>query len=198
MDNKPTKIVVGSAAVNEATVISAAQHLRDRTYALFGRSLHIRHVDAGSCNGCESELHALTNPYYDLNRLGIFIATSPRHADMLLVTGPVTRNMEEPLLATYAALPEPKLVVAAGTCACGGGIFSYENYAARTGLDGLLPVDVYIPGCPPTPLALIQGLMVALGRLEPILRGKHRVFVTQEATAASGERKEEVHGSNGE
>lgn len=153
----------------DAEQARAAQRLRDRCLQLFGHSLHIRHVDAGSCNGCESEMHALTNPYYDLHRLGIFFATSPRHADMLLVTGPVTRNMEQPVLATYEAMPDPKLVVAAGACACGGGLYTYENYAARGGLEGLLPVDAYIPGCPPTPLAFIQGLLVALDRMQPIV-----------------------------
>lgn len=149
---------------------SAARRMRRRIHDLFGRSLHIRHVDAGSCNGCELELHALTNPYYDINRLGIFFTTSPRHADMLLVTGPVTRNMAIPLQAAYDAMPGPKLVVAAGTCACAGGLYRFRSYASAAGLDAFLPVDTYIPGNPPTPLALIDGLLLALDRVEQKVR----------------------------
>lgn len=149
-----------------------APAVRRRIKALFGRSLHIRHVDAGSCNGCELELHALTNPYYDLNRLGIFFTTSPRHADMLLVTGPVTRNMAIPLQAAYEAMPDPKLVVAAGACACAGGLYRFHTYAAATGLAAFLPVDVYIPGNPPSPPALIQGLLLALDRVEQKVRAR--------------------------
>lgn len=148
--------------VTEATV----SRLHRRIHSLFGRSLHIRHVDAGSCNGCELELRALTNPYYDINRLGIFFTTSPRHADMLLVTGPITRNMEIPLKAAYEAMPDPKLVAAAGTCACDGGLYRFNSYASATGLVAFLPVDVFIPGNPPSPLALIQGLLLALDRVE--------------------------------
>ncbi len=136
-----------------------------RATSLFRHSLHIRHVDAGSCNGCESELQLLGGPYLDLHRLGLFFTPTPRHADLLLVTGVVTANMEGPLLATYAAMPEPKLVIAAGVCAVSGGSFA-EGPVTRGPLDRLLPVDVYIPGCPPTPRALLHGLLLAIGRAE--------------------------------
>jgi Ni,Fe-hydrogenase III small subunit len=130
-----------------------------------GRSLAIRQVDAGSCNGCEIEINALNNPVYDLERLGIHFVASPRHADMLLVTGPVTRNMELALLKTYRATPEPKMVVAVGVCGISGGIFGL-NYATVGGVDAVIPVDVYIPGCPPRPHALLHGILLALGRME--------------------------------
>lgn len=143
--------------------------LQRRILRLFGRSLHVRHVDAGSCNACESEIKQLTSPYYDLHRLGIFFTTSPRHADLLLVTGPVTRAMEAPLRRTYEAMPEPRLVVGVGACACDGGIFS-ASCLTRGGLARVLPVDVLIPGCPPTPLALIHGLLLVVGRAEQKLR----------------------------
>lgn len=148
---------------------AAAGALRGRILRLFGRSLHIRHVDAGSCNACESEIKLLTSPYYDIHRLGLFFTPSPRHADLLLVTGPVTRAMEGPLRRTYAAMPDPRLVVAVGACACDGGIFGPSAFT-RGGLTHVLPVDAFIPGCPPAPLTLIHGLLVALGRAEPRLR----------------------------
>ena len=156
----------------EREVDRAAEGLRERIQQLFGRSLHVRHVDAGSCNACESEIKLLTNPYYDVQRLGIFFTPSPRHADLLLVTGPITRAMEEPLRATYEAMPEPRLVVAVGACACTGGIFC-ASPLVRRGLAEVLPVDVYIPGCPPSPLALIHGLMLALGRTVP--KSAHKI-----------------------
>jgi formate hydrogenlyase subunit 7 len=146
-----------------------ADLLRQRTQRLFGRSLHIRHVDAGSCNACESEIKLLTSPYYDIHRLGMFFTSSPRHADLLLVTGPVTRAMEAPLRRTYEAMPEPRLVVAVGVCACDGGIFGPSGLT-RGGLARVLPVDVSIPGCPPSPLTLIHGLLLAVGRAEQRLR----------------------------
>jgi Ni,Fe-hydrogenase III small subunit len=126
-----------------------------------GRALAIRHVDAGSCNGCELEIHALNNPYYNLEGLGIRFVASPRHADLLLVTGPVSRNMEEALRRTYEATPEPKLVVAIGDCGCSGGIFG-ENYASRGRVSNVLPVDVAVPGCPPQPAAIMQGILTAV------------------------------------
>lgn len=132
-------------------------------FRLFRRSLHIRHVDAGSCNGCESELQMLSSPYLDLQRLGMFFTPTPRHADALLVTGVVTSNMKEALLATYAAMPGPKLVIAAGACAISCGSFA-GGPTTEGPLDQLLPVDAYVPGCPPTPQALLYGILVALGR----------------------------------
>lgn len=146
-----------------------AARLETESKRVFGRSLHIRHVDAGSCNGCESELQALNNPYYNLHRLGIFFTPSPRFADLLLVTGPVTRPMEGPLRLAHEAMADPKLVVAAGACACSGGIFP-ENALTLGGVEKILPVDVYIPGCPPPPVALMQGLLLAIGRAEQRLK----------------------------
>lgn len=128
----------------------------------FQRSLAIRQVDAGSCNGCELEIHALNNPYYDLERFGIHFVASPRHADMLLVTGPVSRNMETALKMTYDAVPDPKLVVAAGDCAACGGEFGC-SYALSGKVGNVIPVDVAVHGCPPTPTDLIQGIMAAVG-----------------------------------
>jgi formate hydrogenlyase subunit 7 len=148
-----------------------AESLRAHILKIFGRSLHIRHVDAGSCNACESEIKLLTSPYYDIHRLGLFFTASPRHADLLLVTGPVTRGMEAPLLRTYEAMPDPRLVVAVGACACTGGIFGPSAFA-RGGLSQVLPVDIFIPGCPPSPLSLIHGLLLALDRAEPRLRAQ--------------------------
>jgi formate hydrogenlyase subunit 7 len=140
----------------------------------FRRSLHVRHVDAGSCNGCESELQALNNPFYNLHRLGIFFTPSPRFADLLLVTGPVTRPMFEPLLAAYEAMPEPRWVMAVGTCAVSGGLPG-GNYACATGLEGILPVDLYLPGCPPNPAALIDALMIFLNRVpQHVIGGRVR------------------------
>jgi len=130
------------------------------------RSLHVRHLDAGSCNGCDWEIAALLNPYHDLQRLGIDFVASPRHADLLLVTGVMTRNLEEAAIRTYEAMPEPRLVVAVGACAISGGVFA-GTYAARDGIADVLPVDVYVPGCPPRPEAIIEGLLVAVGRLTP-------------------------------
>lgn len=131
---------------------------------VLGRSLHIREVDAGSCNGCEIEIVGLNSPVYDIERFGIHFVASPRHADMLLVTGPVSRNMELALRKTYDATPAPRLVVAVGACGCSGGIFG-QNYASLGGVDKVIPVDVYIPGCPPNPHALLHGILLALGRM---------------------------------
>ncbi len=145
------------------------QRLNEKINNMFGRSLHIREVDAGSCNACEVEVTALSNPIYDMERFGVHIVASPRHADMLLVTGPVTRNMELALLKTYNATPSPKLVAAMGSCACNGGIFG-DTYASGGGVDKFIPVDVYIPGCPPRPQAIIFGLMVAMDKFEQKIR----------------------------
>lgn len=139
--------------------------IKERTDKIFGRSLHIREVDAGSCNGCEIEIVGLNSPIYDVERFGIHFVASPRHADLLLVTGPVTRNMELALRKTYDAMPEPRLVVAVGACGCSGGIFG-RNYATVGGVDAVIPVDLYIPGCPPNPIALLDGLLKLLGRIE--------------------------------
>jgi len=126
-----------------------------------GRSLSIREVDAGSCNGCELEIHALNNAFYDLERFGLHFVASPRHADVLLVTGPVTRNMREALERTYNATPDPKWVVAVGDCAVDGGIFS-GSYAVVGGVSGVVPVDLHIRGCPPQPTQLLKGLLTLL------------------------------------
>ncbi len=139
------------------------KRLNEKIKSTFGRSLAIREVDAGSCNGCEVEVNALSNAIYDIERFGLKIVASPRHADMLLVTGPVTRNMEHALRQTYDATPAPKLVVAMGACAFDGGIFR-DSYAVLNGVGNVLPVDVYIPGCPPKPEAIIQGIMLALDK----------------------------------
>ncbi|HXQ10941.1 MAG TPA: NADH-quinone oxidoreductase subunit NuoB [Caulobacteraceae bacterium] len=127
-----------------------------------GRSLSIRQVDAGSCNACELEIHALSNAYYDLERFGLRFVASPRHADVLLVTGPVTLNMKEALERTFAATPAPKWVVAAGVCAIDGGLFA-GSYACAGGVSAVVPVDLTIPGCPPSPTALLGGLLALLG-----------------------------------
>jgi Ni,Fe-hydrogenase III small subunit len=131
--------------------------------AILGQALAIRQVDAGSCNGCELEIHALANPYYNIEGLGIKFVASPRHADMLLVTGPVSRNMEVALRRTYDATPEPKLVVAVGDCGCDGGIFG-EGYATCGGVSKILPVDVVVPGCPPAPIEILRGILAAVSR----------------------------------
>jgi Ni,Fe-hydrogenase III small subunit len=126
-----------------------------------GRSLAIREVDAGSCNGCELEIHALNNAFYDLERFGLRFVASPRHADVLLVTGPVTVNMREALERTYTATPDPKWVVAVGDCGRDGGVFA-GSYACVGGVSAVIPVDLHIPGCPPNPLQLLQGLLALL------------------------------------
>jgi Ni,Fe-hydrogenase III small subunit len=149
---------------DDVDVECVGQKTREKIHKLLGRSLAIREVDAGSCNGCEVEIVALNNPVHDIERFGIQFVASPRHADMLLVTGPVARNMELALLKTYGAMPEPKVVVAVGACGISGGIFG-ENYASLGGVGKVLPVDVYIPGCPPRPQALLHGILLAIGRL---------------------------------
>jgi Ni,Fe-hydrogenase III small subunit/formate hydrogenlyase subunit 6/NADH:ubiquinone oxidoreductase subunit I len=141
------------------------EQLREKIRRVLRRSLQIREVDAGSCNGCEVEITGLNSPIYDAERLGLRFVASPRHADMLLVTGPVTRSMEIPLKKAYNATPEPRLVVAVGACGCSGGIFGC-NYASLGGVDQVIPVDVYIPGCPPPPQALLHGILLAVGRLQ--------------------------------
>src|ERR1700741_4077347 len=132
--------------------------LQARAAKLFGRSLSIREVDAGSCNGCELEIHALNNPVYDVERFGLRFVASPRHADVLMVTGPVTRNMKVALERTYAATPDPKWVVAVGDCACGTGVFT-NSYAVVGSVEKVVPVDLHIRGCPPQPIELLRGLI---------------------------------------
>ena len=153
------------AKPQRASLDAIGQQIKERADKIFGRSLHIREVDAGSCNGCEVEINGLSSPVYDIERFGIHFVASPRHADMLLVTGPVTRNMELALRKTYDATPDPRLVVAVGACGCSGGIFG-QNYATCGGVDSVIPVDVYIPGCPPNPHALLHGILLAMGRIQ--------------------------------
>lgn len=137
------------------------QQLQENILRHIGRALTIRHVDAGSCNGCDQEIHALNNAYYNIEGLGIRFVASPRHADMLLVTGPVSRHMETALKRTYDAMPEPRLVVAVGDCGCNGGIFG-ESYASCGKVSNVIPVDIEIPGCPPAPVTLLQGILAAV------------------------------------
>lgn len=143
----------------EVSILSL--RLRSAATARLGRSLAIRQVDAGSCNGCELEIHALNNPLYDVERFGLRFVASPRHADVLLVTGPVTHNMAEALRRTWEATPAPKWVVAAGACALDGGLFA-GSYAVAGGVAAVLPVDLHIPGCPPRPAELLAGLLTLL------------------------------------
>jgi Ni,Fe-hydrogenase III small subunit len=159
--------------------------LTTRIQHLLRRSLHIRHLDAGSCNGCDWEIQALLGPVYDIQRLGIDIVASPRHADLLLVTGSVTRHLEQAARLTYDAMPDPRLVVAVGACACGGGVLQ-GSYCTAGGVPNVLPVDVFIPGCPPRPQALIHGLLVALDRLEPRLKTKCSEDLELKIVARSG------------
>jgi Ni,Fe-hydrogenase III small subunit/ferredoxin len=149
---------------HRSSLEAVGAEVKARVDKVLGRSLHIREVDAGSCNGCEMEIVGLNSPVYDIERFGIHFVASPRHADMLLVTGPVSRNMELALRKTYDATPTPRLVVAVGACGCSGGIFG-QNYACLGGVDKVIPVDVYIPGCPPNPHALLHGILLALGRI---------------------------------
>jgi Ni,Fe-hydrogenase III small subunit len=148
-------------AADEQALKELAAALERAARKRLGRSLSIREVDAGSCNGCELEIHALNNVLYDLKRFGMRFVASPRHADVLLVTGPVTKNMREALERTYAATPDPKWVVAVGDCALDGGIFA-GSYACVGGVADALPVDIHIRGCPPTPTALLRGILALL------------------------------------
>ena len=155
--------------IPEEPVDIMGSKLNARIKKLFGRSLGIREVDTGSCNACEVEATALGYPFYDMERFGIHVVASPRHADVLLISGPVTRNMELGLMQSYRATPAPKIVIAMGTCAITGGVFK-DSYAVANGVANLIPVDVYIPGCPPRPQAIMQGLMVALDKMESKLK----------------------------
>jgi Ni,Fe-hydrogenase III small subunit len=151
--------------VDAAALEELGQAVQQVVQRRLGRSLSIRQVDAGSCNGCELEINALANAYYDLERFGLHFVASPRHADVLLVTGPVTKNMAEALLRTYNATPDPKWVLAAGDCARDGGCFA-GSYAVAGGASAVVPVDLHIPGCPPPPQALLQGLLAVLQHAE--------------------------------
>jgi Ni,Fe-hydrogenase III small subunit len=160
-----TGIVTEPLSGDGADAITVAREIDQRARALFGRALAIRQVDAGSCNGCELEIIGLFGPVYDMERFGLHFVASPRHADMLLVTGPVTRNMAVPLRMTYDATPDPKLVVAVGDCAHTCGVFA-GSYAVAGPVDSIIPVDAYIDGCPPEPTQILQGILAAIGRLD--------------------------------
>jgi Ni,Fe-hydrogenase III small subunit len=161
LEGLKTPLTEAAPAADDAELAALAAEVQAGARARLGRGLAIRQVDAGSCNGCELEIHALANPYYDLERFGLKFVASPRHADALLVTGPVTRNMREALERTYAATPAPKWVIAAGTCARDGHVFR-GSYAVVGGVAEVVPVDLYIPGCPPTPTALLKGLLAVM------------------------------------
>jgi Ni,Fe-hydrogenase III small subunit len=150
-------------SVDDRALKELAERVTQRSTQRLGRSLAIREIDAGSCNGCELEIHALNNAFYDLERFGLSFVASPRHADVLLVTGPVTKNMREALERTYNATPDPKWVVAVGNCAFDGGLFA-GSYAVEGGVSSVVPVDLHIKGCPPTPHALLSGLLALLER----------------------------------
>ena len=154
-------VTIKRLAPDEIALEEVGRALEARTRRLFGRSITIREVDAGSCNGCELEIHALNNAFYDLERFGLRFVASPRHADVLLVTGPVTHNMAEALRRTYDATPDPKWVVAVGDCGRDGGCFA-GSYAVAGGVGAVLPVDLHIPGCPPSPQQLLEGLLALL------------------------------------
>ncbi|MBI3045028.1 MAG: NADH-quinone oxidoreductase subunit NuoB [Betaproteobacteria bacterium] len=172
-DDMRIQVVAGDPAVPAvepvvgptADPIAEAERASSEIHRVLGRSLHLRHLDAGSCNACDWELYALLNPVYDVRRLGIDFVASPRHADGVVVTGPVTRNLETAVRRTVEAIPEPRVVIAVGACAASGGIVG-EGYVSAGGVERVLPVDVYIPGCPPRPEAILFGILVALGRLD--------------------------------
>jgi len=157
-------VVTEPLALGEPDVIEVAREVETKARRLLGRAVAIREVDAGSCNGCEIEITSLTGPVYDSERFGIHFVASPRHADLLLVTGPVTRNMEVPLLKTYEATPDPKVVVAVGDCARTCGVFR-GSYAVVGSVDAVIPVDVFVSGCPPEPADILRGILTALDRL---------------------------------
>jgi Ni,Fe-hydrogenase III small subunit len=159
--------IVTEPAPRADAALRLREALQARILGVLGRALCVRAVDAGSCNGCELEIHALNNPWYNIEGLGIRFVASPRHADLLLVTGPVSRHMELALRRTYEATPDPKLVVAVGDCACTGGIFG-EGYASRGRISNVIPVDVAVPGCPPDPTRILTGILTVLeGRSMP-------------------------------
>jgi Ni,Fe-hydrogenase III small subunit len=153
--------IVAEAPPDSEETLRVREALQSRILAIMGRALSIRHVDAGSCNACELEIHALNNPNYNIEGLGIRFVASPRHADMLLVTGPVSRHMQVALRRTYDATPDPKLVVAIGDCGCTGGVFG-ESYASCGRVANVIPVDVAVPGCPPAPERILAGILTAI------------------------------------
>lgn len=156
-----TGILTEPAAPIDEGIRREVERLQDELLGILGRALTIREVDAGSCNACELEVHAMNNPYYNLEGRGIKFVASPRHADMLLVSGPVTKNMENALRRAYECTPDPKLVVAIGDCGCDAGVFG-KSYASCGSVSDVIPVDVRVPGCPPTPLAMMQGILAAV------------------------------------
>jgi Ni,Fe-hydrogenase III small subunit len=156
-----TPVTEAAPAPGDAALAELARKLDRAAHRRLGRSLAIREVDAGSCNGCELEIHALNNAFYDLERFGLRFVASPRHADVLMVTGPVTKNMREALERTYRATPDPKWVVAIGDCAADGGIFA-GSYAVEGGVEAVVPVDLHIRGCPPTPEQMLKGLLALM------------------------------------
>lgn len=164
-DLRKSPLVIEERDIPDASYEVIGAEVERKIDKVFGRSLQIREVDAGSCNGCDYEINALNNPFNDIDRFGIHFVASPRHADMLLVTGTASRNMELALVKTYNATPDPKLVVAVGACACSGGIFR-DSYATRNGIDCIVPVDVYVPGCPPRPQAILYGILKAVDRVK--------------------------------
>jgi Ni,Fe-hydrogenase III small subunit len=152
-------------APDDTALAELARNVEKAAQARLGRSLSIRQVDAGSCNACELEIHALSNAFYDLERFGLRFVASPRHADVLMVTGPATKNMREALLRTHNATPDPKWVIAVGGCAADGGVFK-GSYACVGGVADVVPVDLHIPGCPPSPTALLKGLLALLEHVD--------------------------------
>ncbi|MBK9229624.1 MAG: NADH-quinone oxidoreductase subunit B family protein [Anaerolineae bacterium] len=161
-----TGIVTEPLGPDADEVVQLVKAVSVQAQRLFGRALAVREVDAGSCNGCEIEISGLTSPVYDSERFGIHFVASPRHADLLLVTGPVTRNMEVPLRKTYEATPDPKLVVAVGDCSQTCGVFA-GSYAVTGSVDQVIPVNVFVPGCPPEPADILRGILTALNRMPP-------------------------------
>ena len=166
LEGLKTPLTERAPDAEDAELAELATQVRQASERTLGRSLSIRHVDAGSCNGCELEIHALGNAFYDLERFGLRFVASPRHADVLLVTGPVTRNMREALQRTFAATPAPKWVIASGACALDAHVFR-GSYAVVGGVGFVLPVDVHIPGCPPNPKELLRGLLALMNGKKP-------------------------------
>lgn len=159
-----TPIIVEERDILDKSYKVIGSEVKKKISKIYKRSIQIREIDAGSCNGCDYEINGLNNPFNDIERFGIRFVPSPRHADMLLVTGTATRNMELALVKTYNATPDPKIVIAVGACACSGGIFR-DNYATRNGIDCIVPVDVYVPGCPPRPQAILYAILMAIDKL---------------------------------